>query len=157
MSHLRDTHNNTSPLRVVLLALLAIFATSCGSDRDQPKQAAEETQPVEPMPPAPEAVDPIASPSADTMYSDAPDCNALVKRIADEMVPCLERVNPKYGEQLKAIVDTFRTSPNTLVDPVRRDEVLRQTEEDCRTYWKQIVNQLDSKSPDGQCRFDIPN
>ena len=157
MSRSRHTHHTTFPLRAILLALLAVFATSCSSDRDQLNQSAEEIQLTEPIPsaPEPEATDVIASTPADTMYSDAPGCNALVKRIADEMVPCLARINPEYSERLRATTNNFRTIPNTLLDPVRRDEVLRQTEEDCRTYWKQIVNQLDRKSPEGQCRFDI--
>ena len=159
MHYLRDTHHATFPLRVVLLALFAIFATSCSSDRDQPNQLAEETQPAEPAPsaPIPETTDAIASPSADTMYSDAPACNALVKRIADDMAPCLERINPESSERLQATIENFRTSPRMLLDPVHRDEVLRQTEEDCRSYWRSITHQLDSKSPEGQCRFDIDN
>ena len=90
------------------------------------------------------------------MYSDAPGCNALVTRIADEMVPCLERVNPVYSKRLKAIIDTFGKNPRMLLDPVHRDEVLRRTEEDCRSYWRSITYQIDSKSPEGQCRFEIP-
>lgn len=159
MSHLRDTHNNIFPLRAMLLAFLTIFATSCSSDRDNPDQAMDETQAAEPMPPAPvpEAADAIASLSADTMYSDAPKCNALVKRIADEVVPCLQRINPEYSERLQTTIETFRKSPRMLLDPVHRDEVLRRTEEDCQAYWRSIVSQLDSKSPEAQCRLDVAN
>ena len=157
MSRLCHQHPTSFPRRAILLTALVIFATSCSSDRDQPNPQARETQLAEPVLPAPAAASPdvIPSTSADTIYSDAPGCNALVNRIADEMVPCLARINPEYSERLQAMIDSFRTTPNTLLDPIRRDEVVKQTEEDCQTHWRQIVNQFGTNSPEGRCRFEI--
>lgn len=156
---LSDTQCVNLMLRATLLALLAVFAAGCGTDHDQPGQVAEQSPLAVPAPPVPasKSTAAVASTSADAMYSDAPDCNALVTRLADEMVPCLERVNPEYSKRLKAIIDTFGKNPRMLLDPVHRDEVLRRTEEDCRSYWRSITYQIDSKSPEGQCRFKIPN
>ncbi len=159
MARPRNTHSFTVPLRTMLLALLAllaIFASSCGSNREAPDQAAKETETVESELPKP-ATDEITPPAADTMYSDAPKCNARVKRIADEMLPCLQRIKPEMGKQLQAVVDTFRNSPRLRLDPVHRDEVILRVEEDCQSYWLTITNQLDSKSPEGQCQLDMTN
>ena len=156
--HLRASHSTSFLLCIVLLTLLGIFGAGCSSERDRSGQVTEQPRPAVPIPPAP-AVEPAtamdASPSADTLYSDAPGCNALVTRLADEMVPCLERVNPEYSKRLQAMLETFGENPRLLLDPVHRDEVLRRTEEDCRAYWRQIVNQLDSKAPEGQCRPEL--
>ena len=146
-------------LRATLLALFAIFVAGCSSDRDQPGQVADQSRQADPTPPVPasESTVAVTLPSVETMYSDAPGCNALVTRLADEMVPCLERVKPEMAESMQTMIKTFGKNPRMLLDPVHRDEVLRRTEDGCRSYWRSITYQIDSKSPEGQCRFTIYN
>lgn len=159
LSRLRNTDPTNFLPRVMLLALLAIFGAGCSSDRDQPYQVAQQPRPADPIPPAqpPEQAAEVASQSSDTNYSDAPGCNELVKRLADEMVPCLERVKPEMAGQLQTMINTFSKNPRMLLDPTHREEVLKRTEEDCRSHWRSITYQIDSKSPERQCRFEIPN
>lgn len=156
---LRTTHSVSACFRVVLVAFFALVGIGCGSDRDQARHEAEDLRPAAINLPAPEAepVAALASPSTGAMYSDAPACNALVKRLADETIPCLKRVNPEYGERLQSAITNFGKNPRVRLDPANRAEVLRRTEEDCQTYWRQIFNQLDSTSPEGQCLFSIDN
>lgn len=143
----------------MILSVLAIFGASCSSERGQPNELTEEARPANPVLPeaTPVVADSIASTSVDTMYSDAPMCNALVKRIADEMVPCLQRIKPERGDRLQLVINTFRSSPRLRLDPIHRDELLARIETDCQSYWLSIVNQLDSKAPEGQCRLDAAN
>jgi hypothetical protein len=149
MSRLRAAQHQTFLLRFALLALLAIVGVGC----DQPVQSVEETRSTDPMPPttASEADTEIASPLADKANSDAPECNALVRRISEEMLPCLQRVKPELAEQLEITINTFRNGPRLRLDLPDRDNVLKQVEEECEFHWRQVQNQLDSKAPEGQC------
>ncbi|MEO5559437.1 MAG: hypothetical protein ABIO49_06490 [Dokdonella sp.] len=111
---------------------------------------------AEPEPPAAlaKSIDAITSAAADTMYSDGPGCNALVKRIAEEMVPCLQAIKPEMGERLHAAINTFRHNPRLSGGLPNRDAVLMRIDEECESYWRGILYQLDSKSPEGQCVQD---
>lgn len=98
--------------------------------------------------------DTIASTEADSMYSDGPGCNALMKRIADDMVPCLQRINPEMGKRLQATITTTRNYTGLSGGGPKRDALLIRIDEECRSYWRAILNQLDSKTPEGRCVQD---
>lgn len=159
MTRLYDRNHQIFSLRTALLTILAILAAGCNSGRDQPDQAAEAIHPANSIPSAtaPEGDATITSQSLDTLYSDGPKCNALVKRIAEEMLPCLQRIKPEMAGHLQVSIERFRNGPRLRLDQAERDAVLKKVDEDCEDYWRQIQHQLDSKAPEGQCLLDAVN
>ena len=107
MSQLRDSFQNTFQLRLLMLGSLAMLCISCGSGPDAPiqmdVQSSVEAAPEE-MPQAAEVIAPV---SVDATYADTPACNALVTRIAEETLPCLQLVNPEYAERLQFTINNF--------------------------------------------------
>lgn len=156
MPHHRPTNDMTIPIRLAFTALLALAGTACDSARNPSGTQIEGAESNSPAlsEPAPEIAAMSRTVAADTTYSDAPGCNALVTRIADEVLPCLQRVNPGMAGPLQSMIDTFRTSARLQPDVASRIEVIRQVEENCESHWRQVLHQFDSKAPEGQCLID---
>ncbi|MEZ5461755.1 hypothetical protein [Dokdonella sp.] len=87
----------------------------------------------------------------DTTYSEAPACNAEVRRIAENVLPCMQRVKPELADRLQALVDQYRQKPRLKIDSEDRKEVINQIESNCLDYWNAVLHQLDSKAPEGEC------
>lgn len=90
----------------------------------------------------------------DQTYSDAPECNALTRRIDEEMLPCMQRVAPEKAELLQVAINNQRNATRLSVDLADSRNVLMQVEEACRNYWRQMQHQLDGNAPEGECLLD---
>jgi hypothetical protein len=124
----------TFPLRAVCrgLALSGLLLASCSRQQDIPA-----TEPA-PQP----AVVTVARPAQDTVaaavtdWSDAPECNAVLKRVALEVVPCLAQIDAdvarEFGEWLEHARTRFRL-PN---DPSGRELALLRIDDGCLQEWR---------------------
>jgi hypothetical protein len=146
-----------SSSRFVTLILIGLICAACNTgDNKTGGIAGERNQPPEPTSPTQTSSDAVALPIVDTTYSDAPECNALLHRIAEEVLPCLQRVSPEIGQRLETALAAARTSPRLKGEQAGRKDVQMRVEEACREHWSQMMHQLDSKAPEGECLLKDP-
>jgi hypothetical protein len=69
-------------------------------------------------------------------WSDAPECNALITRVATEVAPCLDKVDPDTAQQLRDWLARVPTEFRVLGDASQRTAMLMETEERCLHQWR---------------------
>lgn len=164
MSHFRPLHQLTFRFRIVALAFLAMACISCSSNHDAPYQADAERSP-EAMPEQVSEVAPevaVATPlvSVDATYSDAPKCNALVTRVVEEVVPCIQRTDSAAATRLETTVQQFSHHARLDYDgnPARfHEQMLAQMEQSCGTHWHSILGQIKVHAPQCQLQLEEAN
>lgn len=114
------------------LLLSSLLVASCSRQSDFP--AVEPAAQPAVVAVAGSAHDAIAT--ATTEWSDAPECNAVLKRVELEVVPCLAQVDAdvarEFGEWLEHAKTRFRL-PN---DTSGRELALLRIEDGCLQEWR---------------------
>jgi hypothetical protein len=77
-------------------------------------------------------------------YSDGPECNGLVTRVVDEMVPCLRAFDPQSADALVRAVEQTKQNARLFGTSSNRNAALNELEESCRAHWRQVIRHLPS-------------
>lgn len=147
-----------SPGRFASLLVVGVFAfacSACGRDVDTSNRADRVTTLPASATTVP-STEVVPDAGVDRPYSDGPKCNALVQRIADEVVPCLQQIRPEYAENLQTTLDGSRPFPlGRARSQAEHDEQVVALDAQCQEHWQQMLKQVDSKSPEAQCVRDF--
>lgn len=69
-------------------------------------------------------------------YSDAPECDAVLQKVATDVVPCLRRAHPENAQLLEDWLQQARRDFRLHGDVSEREGALRQLEENCGQQWR---------------------
>ena len=87
-----------------------------------------------------------AAASAATEWSEAPECNAMLKRFATEVVPCLAEADPELAGQLREWLETGKSNYRLNGNVSQREAALLQIDEDC-LYQLRTRNKMIGQEP----------
>lgn len=73
--------------------------------------------------------------TAATEWSEAPECNAALKRVATEVVPCIAQVDPELAGQLRDWVESAKIGYRLYGNVTQREAALLQLDQDCLYQW----------------------
>lgn len=93
----------------------------------------------------------IAPPLPALPFSDAPECNARVQRMVDEVLPCLKAQRPDLALQLEDLIEKQKTKTRFHGRVADRGPILLEMEKQCAEYWHQVNRWLPSGSAPGAC------
>jgi len=135
-------HALTFPLRVTCRALVlsCLLMASCSRQSDLPAIAPPPQPAIAPAPQpavatvARSAQDAVAT--ATTEWSDAPECNAVLKRVAVEVVPCLAQVDADVAREFGEWLEHARTQFRLPNDASGRELALLRIEDGCLQEWR---------------------
>jgi hypothetical protein len=92
-----------------------------------------------------------APPATPLTYSDGPECNAALVRAAQEVTPCIEKLDPQIAARFQSYLDAAKTQSRLFGKPSNRTMALITLEEQCFQQWTQIKRQLPSTAPWQAC------
>lgn len=78
---------------------------------------------------------PAAAPASNT-WSDGPECNAVLTRVATEVLPCLDSAAPDAAQQVRDWMERARTEYRIHGDVSQRAAALMELDEACLHQWK---------------------
>ncbi len=84
-------------------------------------------------------------------YSDGPECNAKLERVATEVMACLQEIDPKNAERLEAQLETFKLHSRLFGRTTSENMALMQLEERCTQQWQAVSRQLPSDEKTRAC------
>jgi hypothetical protein len=84
-------------------------------------------------------------------FSDAPECNARVQRMVDEVLPCLKAQKPDLVQPLQDQIELQKTRFRFHGEQIDRGPRLLEMEKRCAEYWHQVNMYLPSGSAPGAC------
>ncbi len=84
-------------------------------------------------------------------FSDAPNCNARVQRMVDEVLPCLNAQTPELAQQLQDLIEQHKTKARFHGQGADRGQWLLLIEQQCAEYWHQVNRQLPTGNAPGAC------
>jgi hypothetical protein len=92
-----------------------------------------------------------APPATPLTYSDGPECNAVLVRAAQEVTPCIEKLDPQIAARFQSYLDAAKTQSRLFGKPSNRTMALITLEEQCFQQWTQVKRQLPSTAPWQAC------
>jgi hypothetical protein len=73
--------------------------------------------------------------SASNAWSDATQCNAVLTRVATEVLPCLDKAAPDSAQQMRGWMEQARVDYRVLGDVSQRAAALMAIDERCQQQW----------------------
>jgi hypothetical protein len=78
----------------------------------------------------------VVAASAANAWSDAPECNAALTRVAAEVLPCLDKASPESAQQMRGWMERAREEYRVLGDVSQRAAALLVIDENCLQQWR---------------------
>jgi hypothetical protein len=99
--------------------------------------------------------DPQATRPPSGEFSDAPQCHLLVKRFAQEVVPCVRAANAPNGDALAALVEREKVQSRMTARTGNVNAAILDLDARCIERWLLINRQIDQTREISACRFYI--
>lgn len=100
------------------------------------------------------ATAPGAAESSATPWSDAPECNAALTRVAAEVVPCLQQADPATAQEMQDWLQRARYDYRLHGDVSQREAALLKMDEECLYQWKQRNRILQGEAALRRCALN---
>lgn len=89
--------------------------------------------------------------STTTEWSEAPECNAVLKRVATEVVPCLASADAQLAAQLGEWLERAKADYRLNGTVSQREAALLQLDQECLHQWKYRNKMLNDEPRLKQC------
>ncbi len=98
----------------------------------------------------PDALAPDGRPSRNVALP-MPNCDALVQRMINEVLPCLQKQLPEQVPVMQTYIDRYRQMADVRVNTPNAPAAAIQRDTECLEYWRAINRQLPTGTAPGAC------